>query len=178
MTALSVIESDAFKFMEDVAELHLRNLTPYQIARRLNIKVVEAKAAIKQWEEVVRNDMESRDAARDHLNAMVKRYELLMAEAQENLENLNDMEFSVNVSAQINTTLRSIADFDAKRVDLLQKAGLLDASDLGDELAERERREELLLNVLRNDLCEHCTVVVRDRLTDLTGVVEGTVVEG
>lgn len=177
MSELAIIDSDAFKFMEDVAKLHLRNRTPYQIAREMGCKVVEAKAAIAQWEMVVRNDMDAKDAAKDHLNAMVKRYELLMREAQDNLDNLKDMAFDEKVSAQINATLKSIADFDAKRVDLLQKAGLLDAHDLGDELAEREDREAKILNILRNDLCDNCKHHVRDKLSALSGVVEGEVVE-
>lgn len=177
MNELAIIDSDAFKFMESVAELHLKNRSPYQIARELGIKVVEAKAAIAQWEEIVRNDMDSRDAARDHLNAMVKRYELLMHEAQDNLDNLKAMVFDEKVSAQINSTLKNIADFDAKRVDLLQKAGLLDAHDLGDELAEREEREAMIIEILRNDLCKSCQNHVKDKLTVLSGVVEGTVVD-
>lgn len=171
----AIIDTDGFAFMEQVWDLHLKNKSEYAIARALGCKVVEARNAIEQWNEIIRDDMESRDAARDHLNAMVKRYEYLMSEAQQNLEDLRDLAYDEKVSAQINATLKNIADFDAKRVDALQKAGLLDAHNLGDELAEREQREAMLLNILRNDLCDDCKEVVRDKLTQLTGVVEGTV---
>lgn len=172
MSELAIIDSDAFKRMEEVAELHLKGKTPYAIAKQLKIKVVEAKHSIAQWQDIVNSDMSSRDAARDHLNAMVQRYDRLISESHDNLKNLQDMSFDEKVSAQINATLKNIADFDAKRVDLLQKAGLLDASDLGDELAEMEEKHQILIDILRNDLCEHCKPHVMHKLKRVTGKVE------
>lgn len=175
--SLSVIESDAFKRMEEVAHLYVQGVTsPYTIARRLNIKVVEAKAAIEQWQGVLRADQDSKDAARDALNVMLERYDILLTEANQNLKDLKALVFDEKVSAQINTTIKTIADLDKVRVDLLQKAGLLDAHDLGDELAEREQREELLINILRNDLCPECRNVVARKLQEVTNTVEAVVV--
>jgi hypothetical protein len=162
--------------MEKVWDLHMKSKSPYSIARTLGCKVVDAKFAIEQMQLIIRDDLESRDAAKDHLNDMVQRYQMLMDEAQKNLEDLKALAFDEKVSAQINATLKNIADFDAKRVDFLQKAGLYDQGGLGDELAEREEREQQILQILRNDLCPACTAVVRDKLTKLTGVVEGEVV--
>ena len=164
MSELAIIDSDAFKLIEDVADLHVKGISPYTIARRLSIKVVEAKAAIQQWETIIQNDMDSRDAARDYLNKLVAHYDTLISKAHENLDELDTMTFDEKVSAQRNATMKNIADFEAKRVDLLQKAGLLDAGELGDELAEREEREALdFLEILRNDLCTDCKIHVRDQ---------------
>lgn len=176
MSVPAVVDSDGFAFMEQVWDLHLKNKTPYTIARTLGCKVVDAKFAIEQMQLIIRDDMDARDAAKDHLNDMVQRYQMLMDEAQQNLEELKGLNYDEKVSAQINATLKNIADFDAKRVDYLQKAGLFDTGSLGDELAEREEREQQILQILRSDLCPTCTAVVRDKLTKLTGVVEGEVV--
>lgn len=176
MSLPAVIDSEGFAFMEEVWSLHLKNKSPYQIARTLGCKVVDAKRAVEQMQEIVRDDLEARDAAKDHLNDMVQRYQYLMHEAEKNLEDLKALAFDEKVSAQINATLKNIADWDAKRVDALQKAGLYDTGDLGDELAEREAREQQILQILRSDLCPTCTAVVRDKLTRLTGIVEGEVV--
>lgn len=176
---LSVIESDAFHQMEEIWNLHLKeNLSEYAIARKLGIKVIEARNAIQQFQEIIRNDMDATDAARDHLNAMVKRYEYLMAEATKNLTDLKALAFDERVSAQINATLKNIADFDAKRVDALQKAGLLDAADVGDEVARMEERHEMIIGILKNDLCEDCRLKVRDKMSILTGQTHGNVIEG
>lgn len=177
MSEMAIVDTDAFKRIEDVADLHLKGKSEYAIARSLGIKVVEAKAAIAQWQEMVNSDMDARDAAKDHLNAMVKRYEILIERMNTNLDDLQNLVFDHQVSGQIVATTKAIAEFDKVRVDLLQKAGLLDASDLGDELAEREEREQMLLKILREDLCPDCQRVVRDRITALTQVVEGTTVD-
>lgn len=175
--SLSVIESDAFKRMEDVASLMAEGVTsPHTIGRRLGIKVVEARALMEQWHEVLRSDQDSRDAARDALNLMLQRYDILLTEANQNLKDLKSLVFDEKVSAQINTTIKTIADLDKVRVDLLQKAGLLDQGDLGDELAEREEREALLIGILRNDLCPECRLTVARKLQEVTNTVEATVV--
>lgn len=173
----AVIDMDGFDRLEEVADLVMSGKSEYQVARALGIKVVEARSYMAQFQEIINNDVEARDAARDHLNKMVARYERLIERLYENLDDLNTMDYDEKVSAQINATLKNIADFDKTRVDLLQKAGLLDASDLGDELAEREEREALILDILKNDLCPQCQSAIRDKLTRLTGVVQGEVVD-
>lgn len=176
MSLPAIIDTEGFAFMEKVWNLHMKSKSPYVIARTLGCKVVDAKFAIEQMQLIVRDDMEARDSAKDFLNDMVQRYQVLMDEAQQNLEDLQALSFDAKVSAQINATLKNIADFDAKRVDYLQKAGLYDTGGLGDELAEREEREQQIIEILRNDLCPTCAAVVRDKLTKLTGTVEGEVV--
>lgn len=177
MSVPEVIDSNAAQIILDVAELHVKGWKPMHIAKKLGIPFAQVKSSIVQWQEILTQDLESRDAARDHLNKMVAQYDDLIKRAFDNLDNLDTMVFDEKISAQRNATLKNIADFEAKRVDALQKAGLLDAHDLGDELAEREQREEMLINILRNDLCPSCTIVVRDKITAMTGIVEGTVVD-
>lgn len=182
---LSVIESDAFEHMEEVAKRHLKGHSALKIARDMGIKVVEVTHNIEQWREIVRADMDSRDAARDHLNEMVQRFEGLIAVLSKNLDDLREYDYESSsktaskfeaISGQINTTVRNIADLDAKRVDLLQKAGLLDNAELGNELAEREAREEALINILRNDLCADCRMTVARKLQAITNQVEAVAV--
>lgn len=176
--SLSIVESDAFKRVEEVAELHLQSKTPYQIARKLGIKVVEVKESIAQWQEIVRNDMDARDAARDYLNDMVHRYDKLIARANDNLEDLRSLEYDEKISAQINATIKTIGELDAKRVDFLQKAGMFAAGELGDEMARLEDERDQILHILRNELCPECQARIRDSLSRLTGQVEGNVIEG
>lgn len=178
MSELAIIDSDAFDHVKQVADLYVKGVTsPHTIARRLGMKVVEVRTALEQWHEIIRNDPGSQDEARDALTVMLQRYDTLLSEANDNLDSLKTLEYDEKVSAQINATLKLIGDLDAKRVDLLQKAGLLDAHDLGDELAEREEREALLLGILKHDLCDNCKVVVRDKWTRATGTVDGDVVD-
>lgn len=155
----------------------MKGLSEFQTARKVGLKVVEVRALWQQYKERLEADTFARDAARDHLNLMVKQYDELIARLHQNLDDLAVLEYDEKISAQINTTTKNIGEMQAKRVDLLQKAGLLDAHDLGDELAEREEREAMILDILRNDLCTECQIHVRDKLTRLSGNVEGTVVD-
>jgi len=179
MSLPAIIDTDAFDQIKQVADLYAKGTTsPYAIARRLNIKVIEARQAIDTWHEIIQHDADSKDLARDALHVMLDRYDRLLVEAHENLSNLKDMAFDEKVSAQINATLKNIADWDAKRVSMLREAGLLDAHDLGDELAEREEREAMILGILKEDLCDSCRANTRHKLSILTGVIQGDVVEG
>lgn len=172
MTLPSVIDSTAGQQILDVAELAGKGWKPMAISKELGIPFAAVKKNIELWEEILRNDIESKDAARDYLNRMVDSYDTLLKKSHENLDNLKNMSFDEKVSAQINATLKNIADFEAKRVDALQKAGLLDSHELGDELAEREQREAQLIEILRNDLCNNCKSVVAVKLQSLTNQVE------
>jgi hypothetical protein len=179
MTELAIIDSDGFEQIKRVSDLYVTGVTsPHTIARRLGIKVVEAKSAIEAWHEIIREDADSKDLARDALHIMLERYDKLLEEANENLTNLKELVYDEKVSAQINATMKNIADFDKTRVSLLQQAGLLDRGDLGDELAEREEREAMILEILRNDLCFDCQNKIKDKLTRLTGQVQGAVIDG
>lgn len=176
MSDLSVVESDPFKEMEEVAKHMLKGHSEYKTARDLGIKVVEVRSLWDAYKDRLNSDTFARDAARDHLNMMVKQYDDLIVDLHENLKNLNLLAFDEKVSAQIVATTKTIGDLQAKRVDALQKAGLLDAHDLGDELAEREKQETILVDILRNDLCNDCRGVVAAKLQQVTHDVEATVV--
>lgn len=176
MSELSVTGGDPFKEMERVASHMLKGHSEFKTARDLGLKVVEVRGLWNSYKERLDNDTLSRDAARDHLNLMIVQYDELIVSLHQNLKDLDALEYDEKISAQRNATVKNIADMQAKRVDLLQKAGLLDAGELGDELAEREKQEQILVDILRNDLCDDCRAVVAVKLQGVTKNVEATAV--
>jgi hypothetical protein len=46
-------------------------------------------------------------------------------------------------------------DIESKRIDMLQKAGLLENKELADEMVEIEKRQEVLINILRDIAAEY-----------------------
>jgi hypothetical protein len=64
-------------------------------------------------------------------------------------------------------------------MEMLQKAGLLDNAELGNQIAETEAKQEILIGILRNvtSKCEHCRIEVATRLSRVTDQVEPIVVE-
>jgi hypothetical protein len=155
LSELVIIDEQFNARRNEVADLMMTGVSEFAVARRLNMKVIEVKAYWNQWKDLLA-DSDGRDVAKDHLNRMVKHYDLLIEKSHGNLSDLHGLVYDEKVSAQVNATLKNIADFEAKRVDALQKAGLLDGADLGDELARREEREAILIGILKSDLCDIC----------------------
>lgn len=176
--SIDIVTSDAWEQVEKVADLHVQGISPYTIARRLKIKVIEAKAAIETWETVIQNDLESRDAARDYLNRLVAHFDKLIEKSYSNLENLEMLDFDEKVSAQINATLKNIGEYEAKRVDLLQKAGLLDGGALGDEISRLEEQRDMIMHVLRNELCPACQAHIKEKVRQIQQAGNPNVVVG
>lgn len=168
----SVVDSDPFKELEEVAKSMLKGHSEYKVARDLKMKVVEVRALWNQYKDQLSNDSFARDAARDHLNMMVRSYDDLILKMHENLNDLDNMAFDQQTSAQKIASVKTIGELQAKRVDALQKSGLLDNSELGDELAEHERQRDILVDILQNDLCPECQAVVAVKLQQVTKQVE------
>lgn len=169
---ISAYESDAFQMMEKVADGLMMGKTEYAVAKELGIKRVEVISLHNQWKEMLAADNMASDIARDHLNKMVKHYDRLINESYKILADLKDERFTHQIAAQMNATLKNIADYEARRVDALQKAGVLEGADLGDELAAMEEKHHILIEILRNDLCPDCQKSVATKLQKVTNQVE------
>lgn len=162
------VESDRFTMMEKVAEASWRLPNPTAIAKELGIQRKVVIELLDDYKTALASDQEARDMARDHLNMMVKHYDSLIAKFYDLIEEIDSLSFSHQVAAQKNSALKAIAELDAKRVDALQKAGLLDSAELGDELAKWEEEKDMMLSVLR-DLCNVCQPKVANRIAKLRG---------
>ncbi len=72
------------------------------------------------------------------------------------------------------TGLKSIADVQAKRVELLQKAGLVAENAMVDQIVESERKQNALMDILREvtSKCDNCKMEVSRRLSKVTNKTE------
>lgn len=172
MTTLAIVDGDRFKDMESVADLTMKGYTATEIAKQLDIKRKDVLTLQADYREVLSKDTEARDMARDHLNQMVKHYDRLIKKFYDLIDDIDGLSFSHQVAAQKNAAIKAIAELEAKRLDALQKAGLLESSELGDELADMEEKQELLINILRNDLCPECKAKVAYELSHISGRAE------
>lgn len=162
------IESDRFKQMEKVADLTLKGHTATAISKELNIPRKEVLTLQEDYRIALSNDHDARDMARDYLNLMVKHYDSLIKAFYDLVEEIGTLSFNDRVAGQKNAALKAIAELDAKRVDALQKAGLLDSAELGDEIAKWEEEKETMLSIL-GDLCPACQPKVANRIARLRG---------
>jgi len=172
MGGLAIVDGDRFENMEQVASLRLSGKSDTAVARELNIPRKVVIELFNEYKTIIRQDAESRDLARDHLDLMVKHYDRLIEKSYEIYRNLELMQFDEKMAAQMNTTLKNIADYESRRVDTLQKAGLLEGAELGDEMARMEEKHQIIVDILRKDLCPICRPTVMSKLRAVTGKVE------
>jgi hypothetical protein len=73
-----------------------------------------------------------------------------------------------------NSTLKLIADIQGKKVAMLQDVGLLENNEIASQIAESERKQELLVKILKEvtATCPKCKLEVAKRLSQITGIVE------
>lgn len=155
---MSIVQADSFRFesMERVAELTLKGYSSTAISKEMGIPRKEVMTLQEDYRAALSNDSEARDLARDHLNQMVHHYDILIKKFYDLIDEIDTLNFNHQVAAQKNATLKSIAELEAKRLDALQKAGLLDSAELGDELAEAEEKREIILDIIQNQVCPAC----------------------
>jgi hypothetical protein len=59
-----------------------------------------------------------------------------------------------NLSAKT-AGIKLVMDIESKRIDMLQKAGLLENKELAEEMMEIEKRQEILVSILKDIASEH-----------------------
>ena len=82
-----------------------------------------------------------------------------------------DTQDALNVKSQ---ALKLIADVESKRIDMLQKAGVMEKNEMSDQILETERKQEILVGILRDvtSSCPSCKQEVARRLSQVTNKVE------
>jgi len=162
--------SDKFDQMNRVVEEMLKGNSPTAIARSLSIKRTEVLEHLDTWKNLVKGDSSIRERAKEALAATDQHYAMIINRAWETVEQA-DANDQLNIKAQ---TLKLIADVEGKRIDMLQKAGLLENNELGDQLIETERKQGVLVEILKSVTanCDHCKFEVARRLSEVTGKVE------
>ena len=166
--------ADHFDRMNKVVEQLLRGNSPSQIASITGFKRSDVIGYIDEWKSVVRNDSTARERAKEAVSGADQHYAMLIKEAWKTVEDA-DQQGQLNVKA---TALKLIADIESKRIGMLQQVGLLDNAELATQLAETERKQDILIKILKEvtATCSHCKLEVARRLSQITGVVEPVVI--
>jgi len=162
--------ADHFDRMNKVVEELLKGNSPTQIASLTGFKRAEVLEHIDEWKQVVRNDSGSRDRAKEAISGADQHYDMLIKEAWKTVEDA-DQAGQLNVKS---TALKLIADIEGKRIGMLQEVGLLDNQEIASQVAETERKQDILVKILKEVTasCPKCKIEVAKRLSQITGIVE------
>lgn len=152
-----------------VSEL-LKGNTPSQIATLTGFKRAEVIELIDEWKAVVHNDSSAKERAKEAISGADKHYAMIIKEAWKTVEDA-DQQGQLNVKS---TALKLIADIESKRIGMLQEIGLLDNAELATQISETERKQEILVKILKEvtATCPKCKMEVAKRLSQISGVVE------
>ena len=167
--------ADHFDRMNKVVEELLKGSTPTQIATTTGLKRAEVLEHIDEWKEFVKNDSGARDKAKEAISAADQHYAMLIKEAWKTVEDADTQgQLSVKAGA-----LKLIADIETKRIGMLQQVGLLDNAELAGQIADTERKQEILVGILKEvtATCPKCKMEVAKRLSQITGIIESVPVE-
>ena len=159
-----------FDQMNKVVEELLKGNTPAQIARSLDLTRAQVNNHIDSWKGYIHDNNAIRERAKEALAGADEHYNMLIKEAWSTVASADQQDL-LGVKTQ---TLKLIADIESKRIDMLNKAGVLEDSSLASTLLESERKQELLIGILREvtSACEKCKWEVAKRLSEITGQIE------
>lgn len=174
MTEVELLDSTVMVERHDVVELYLKGTSVGTIAKDLHLTVVQVKTHLAAWQEVIKTDKGVKDRAYQAIGNMTEHYNMIINQLWQAYETAGFQD-DYKVQASI---LKSIADVEGKRVELLQKAGVIGDKQLGDEMAELEITNEKLKAILMDtsSKCDHCRPLVAQGLADMLGKAHPVVV--
>jgi hypothetical protein len=134
-----------------VVEKYLQGSEPTQISKELAIPRQTVVSYINEWRMMASDNAAIRARAKEALAGADQHYNKLIQKAYEVID---DATTTANLSAKT-SGIKLVLDIESKRIDMLQKAGLLENKELAEEMLEIERKQEVLVNILKDVAAEH-----------------------
>ena len=137
---------------------YLKGNDPTKISKQLDLPRTKVVSLIKEWQHLVSDNSAIRARAKEALAAADEHYSRLISQAYEVIEEATT---TANLGAKTNG-IKLVMDLESKRIEMLQKAGLLENKELAEEMLEIERRQEILMGILKDVAAEHPEI--RDKI--------------
>ena len=144
--------------MNTVVEEYLKGIEPTQISKELSMPRQKVVGYINEWKAMASDNSVIRARAKEALAGADIHYNKLISKAYEVID---DATTTANLTAKT-AAIKLVMDIEGKRIDMLQKAGLLENKELAEEMIEIERKQDILKNILRDIATEHPEI--RDKI--------------
>lgn len=187
MSLMTIDDDSRFEEMHEVIKLYIKNVNPTAIAREVGIRRVDVLAHIEEWRKTVVGSQIMKDRVDELISTMDEHYSLLIQKAYEIIDEVDrpldedekrkETMTRSQMLSQKKGALDLIAKLEKDRIDILQKSGLLEAADLGDELAAMEEQKQMLIQILSEELCDHCKPKVMGRISGAMSNKNVTIVD-
>lgn len=141
-----------------VVEKYLAGSDATQISKELAMPRQKVVAYIDEWRSMAADNAAIRARAKEALVGADTHYSKLISKAYEVIDEATTV---ANLNAKT-AGIKLVMDLEKTRIDMLQKAGLLENKELAEEMIEIERKQEVLVNILKDIATEHPEV--RDKI--------------
>jgi NADH:ubiquinone oxidoreductase subunit E len=152
---------------------YLKGSDPTKISKQLDIPRTKVVGLIKEWQAMASDNSAIRARAKEALVAADEHYGRLISKSYEVID---DADTNGDLRSKAGA-IKLVMDIESKRIEMLQKAGLLENKELAEEMLEIERRQEILMNILKDVAAEHPEVrdKIMKRLSDASSKLNQTV---
>jgi hypothetical protein len=161
-------ETDIVEHLDEVnkvVEHYLKGNDATKISKDLSIPRTRVVALINEWKVMASANDAIRARAKEALASMDAHYGKLISKAYEVID---EATLNNNLSAKTQG-IKLVVDIEKARIEMLQKAGLLENKELAEEMVEIEKRQEVLMEILKDIASEHPEVrdKIMKRLSDI-----------
>lgn len=161
-------EDDLVKHLDQVnlvVEEYLKGNDPTIISKQLDIPRQKVVTLINEWKVMASANDAIRARAKEALAAADAHYSKLVSRTYEVIDEASMVN---NLSAKT-AAIKLVMDIESKRIDMLQKAGLLENKELAEEMIEIENRQMVLVSILKDIASEHPEIrdQIMRRLSDI-----------
>lgn len=147
-------EEDLIKHLDEINNVvgeYLKGNDPTVISKQLDIPRNRVVQHINEWKVMASANDAIRARAKEALAVADTHYNKLISKSYEVMD---EASLNNNLSAKTQA-IKLVMDIESKRIDMLQKAGLLENKELAEEILEVENRQEILMSILRDIASEH-----------------------
>lgn len=150
-----------------VAAEYIKGKDASAISKELDIPRNRVLSLLNEWRDMVANNEAIRIRAREALAGADQHYNQLIKQTYEVIE---DATTTANLSAKT-AAIKLVMDIESKRIDMLQKAGLLENKELADQLIEQERKQDLIMSILKDIASKYPSIKneILSRLSEVSG---------
>lgn len=137
---------------------YLKGSDPTKISKELSIPRQKVVSYLNEWKAMAADNAAIRARAKEALVVADTHYSKLIEKAYEVID---EATMTANLNAK-SGAIKLVMDLESRRIDMLQKAGLLENKELAEEMLEIENRQEILIGILKDIASEHPEI--RDKI--------------
>jgi hypothetical protein len=162
-------ENDLVQHLDTVNKVvgeYLKGSDPTKISKELALPRQKVVAYLDEWKAMAADNAAIRARAKEALVVADTHYSKLIEKAYEVIDEATT---TANLNAKTGG-IKLVMDLESRRIDMLQKAGLLENKELAEEMMQIEQRQDILIGILKDIASKHPEIrdEVMRRLSEAT----------